>query len=178
MNRSSYRRALADAQKELRGLFRKREEMERQIARLQQTILAVGRVCEPDPTHNAKAQARNSTTRNGLGLTDAVRTALMSSRKPLDAIEIRDMLETVGYDPGSSPHTLISIHTVLRRLSQSGDVKTVGVKEKRGPDKGRFSRIGSWWGEWGIPKPWSVYDLEAIHRKREKARERTAARKK
>lgn len=178
MNRPSYRRALADAQKELRGLFRKREEMERQIARLRQTTAAIGRVCEPDATYNAKAQARNSTTRDGVGLTDAVRTALMSSRRPLDAVQIRDMLDAVGYDAGSSPHTLISIHTVLRRLFQSGEVKAVGVREKTGPNKGRFSRIGYWWGEWGIPKPWSVCDPRAIHRKHEKARERTAARKK
>ena len=178
MNRPSYRRALADAQKELRDLFRKREEMERQIARLRQTIVAVGRVCEPDATYNTKAQIRDPASRDGVGLTDAVRTALMSSRKPLDAIRIRDMLDAVGYDPGSSPNTLISIHTVLRRLFQSGEVKAVGIKEKSGPNKGRFSRISYWWGEWGIPKPWSVYDLEAIHRKRQKARERTAARKK
>ena len=174
MNRPSYRRALADAQKELRGLFRKQEEMERQIARLRQTIAAIGRVCEPDATHNAQARTRDSTIR-GVGLTDAVRTALMSTRRPLHAVEIRDMLETVGYDPGSSPHTLISIHTALRRLFQSGEVKAVGVREKRGPDKGRFNRIGYWWGEWGIPTPWSVCDPQAIHRKREK---RTAARKK
>lgn len=152
--------------------------MERQIARLLQTIVAIGRVCESDPTHNAKEQIRWSTRSDGVGLTDAIRTALMSSRKPLGAVAIRDTLDAVGYDPGPSPHTLISIHTVLRRLSQSGEVKTVGVEEKRGPNKGRFGRVSYWWGEWGIPKPWSVCAPQSVLRARAKARERTVAKKK
>jgi hypothetical protein len=178
MNKPSYKRALADAQKELRNLFRKREEMERQIARLRQTIVAIGRVCEPDATADAKTRNGHSTGKGGGGLTDAVRTTLMSSRKPLDAIQLRDMLDATGYDPGSSAHALIAIHTALRRLLQAGEVKTVGIEEKNGPHKGRFSRISYWWGEWGIPKPWSACASRAIHRKREKARQRTAARKK
>ena len=176
MNRTSYKQALADAQKELQELFRKREDMERQIARLRQSIVAISRLCEPDATRNPRAHVRETTSREGIGLTDAVRTALMVSRTPLNATQVRDTLENVGYDPGASPNTLVSIHTVLGRLAQSGELKEVGIKHKTGREKGRYGRISFWWGEWGIPKPWVVYDFGAIQRKRARALEREKAR--
>ncbi len=53
------------------------------------------------------------------GLTDAIRKILASSEEPLTASQIRDRLTAMGFDMKAYSNPLATIHTVLRRLSQS-----------------------------------------------------------
>ena len=128
--RSAYSQALREARRELLRLFRQREEIERKIARAKQTVVSLGRMCD-DETDGNKAMLRHA-AEGGMGLTDAIRTALMASERPLDPMDVRSALETVGYDIGSSPNTLVSIHTILGRLAAKGEIKQIGKRNKNG----------------------------------------------
>jgi hypothetical protein len=158
VKRASYREALREARKDLQTLFRRREQLERQIARTRQTVIALSRVCEKD---DHKVLLRHAVEKS-FGLTDAIRTALMAANVPLDALSVRSALETVGYDIGASPNTLVSIHTVLKRLAANGEIKQVGKKAGRNETGPLFSSLGFWWGQYGIPKGWTLYPTKRL----------------
>jgi len=61
------------------------------------------------------------------GLTEACRTVLRSAGRPLTALELRDRLVSVGFDLERYSNALASVHTVLKRLTESGEA---GVKER------------------------------------------------
>lgn len=155
--RPSYRKALKDARAELQGLFREREELERRIARARQGVIALARLCEPDidaPRDIKQALVEGES----MGLTSAIRTVLMASRIPLDPLAIRNELEGVGYDIGASPNTLVSIHTILKRLVANGEATHVATHSKQRDEHGPlWEDDGYWWGQHGIPKGWHKY---------------------
>jgi len=156
MTKTSYRQALKDARVELRRLFQEREKLERRIVKTKQSVLALQRMT--DETHTGEFLSDIAERR--VGLTDAVRSVLMASTRPLAPLDIRNKLEGIGYDIGTSPNVLNSVHTVVRRLRDSGEVKQVGRKadSKWAKEKGyRFTAIGYWWGEYGLPAGWTVY---------------------
>ena len=80
--------------------------LEAEVAALKQTIAAIAPlVGETAPS----------------GLTDAVRKILAEADEPLAASEIRDRLSTMGFDMKSYSNPLATIHTILRRLTESDE---------------------------------------------------------
>lgn len=154
--RRSFKKPLADAKAELKDLYRQREQLERKIARARQGVIALSRMCDPDP-EGPRPLMRALVEGAPMGLTDAIRTVLLASETPLDQIGIRDRLESVGYDIGASPNTLISIHTILKRLVANGEVKHVGKVAPPNKDGIRWEDDAFWWGEHSIPKGWKVF---------------------
>jgi len=151
---TSYSRALSEARAELERLFQKREELEREIARARLTVIALGRMCD-EGKHRDFLKSVHEHTK---GLTGAIRWVLMAAKQPLYAPDIRRELESVGYDVGSSPNVLVSIHTILRRLVADGEVKQVGRRITTGKGKGLWTEAMAYWrGQHGLPKGWSVY---------------------
>ncbi len=57
-------------------------------------------------------------------MTDSVREILRKSPEPMTASEVRDALERLGFDMKSYSNPLATIHTVLRRLTESDEVET------------------------------------------------------
>jgi hypothetical protein len=112
-----YRTVLKSAEKELIDMFREREALERRIARQRQTVVALRMKVEGDqyPKHHIET----FTPKN---LTDACRWVLCGATKPLDAPAIRDRVEALAYDIGSS-NPLASVHSVLKRLIEQGEVR-------------------------------------------------------
>jgi len=58
------------------------------------------------------------------GLADACRAVLRTSEKPMTPLEVRDGLKGVGYNLTQHKNEMASIHSVLKRLAESKDVKS------------------------------------------------------
>jgi hypothetical protein len=112
-----YRRVLKGAEKELIDMFRQRDALEHQIARQRQTVIALRMKVDGDRFPKDRIEIFKPKT-----LTDACRWVLAGAMKPLDAPEIRDRVEALGYDIGSS-NPLASVHSVIKRLIEQREVK-------------------------------------------------------
>jgi hypothetical protein len=112
VTKDSYRRALEEALREYEQLAKQRAEIDQRLSHLIQTIGTLSRLCNLVPTV-------------ALGLTDACRMVLKTAGHPLTPAEIRLQLEATGMDLSRYSNPLASIHTVLKRLCQSGEAHFV-----------------------------------------------------
>jgi len=112
MTDAEYRRALEAATKEYEDLARQRAEIDTRLAQLTQTMAGLMRLCGYTPTVP-------------LGLTDACRLVLRAAGHPLTVAEIRAMLDATGFDLSKYSNDLAAIHTILKRLNQTGEVRFI-----------------------------------------------------
>jgi hypothetical protein len=110
MSKDDYRRALDAAVREYEALIAEHAALEARIAQLQHSIGALTKLCGYEPTVP-------------FGLTDACRLVLRNADAPLTALEIRDRLKVIGVDLGNHSNPLASIHTVLKRMRDAGELK-------------------------------------------------------
>ena len=155
MKDATYRRTLKAARNELINLYRGREETDRKIARLRQTVVTLGALCRESSEREAQ---KRWVTHSG-SLTEAVMDTVMASDEPLQPKEIQRVLEDMGYDIGSS-NPLASVHSVIRRLLQQ--------RRLRGCERVVNSRprLGFWWGDKKPPKPWKPHDWDPTKERR------------
>ncbi len=107
-----YENDLSTALAELNQLMASREALEAQIARQKRKVAALQELVESnDGTKVVKLVD---------GVTDACRTVLRASGRPLLPIEVRDGVLRLGVP--SQANLLASVYTVLRRLKLSGEV--------------------------------------------------------
>jgi len=98
------------------------EKAERAIVELRQTIAALQRLCgEPEFVEE-----------DALGLTDAIRMAFKTEivegglpANGMSAHDIRTKMESMGYR-GRWGNLLASIHTVIKRLHEKGELEATG----------------------------------------------------
>jgi hypothetical protein len=109
MSRDEYRRALDAAVREYEKLIAKHAALEGRLAQLKHSIAALTKLCGYEPTVP-------------LGLTDACRLVLRNATEPLTALEVRDRLASIGVDLEKHGNPLASIHTVLKRLHDAGEL--------------------------------------------------------
>ena len=109
MSRDEYRRALDAAIREYEELGKQRLDIDKRLAQLMQTITSLNKLCGFMPTAP-------------MGLTDGCRLALRSGA-PMTPREVRDRLEAIGFDLSEYSNALASIHTVLRRLNEAGEIR-------------------------------------------------------
>ena len=107
MKSAEYLRALDAALRDYERGIAERAVLDARIAQLQQTINTLSRLCGLQPTVP-------------WGLTDACRTLLRNAGRPLSAVEIRARLTSIGFDLNRYSNPLAAIHTVLKRLDESG----------------------------------------------------------
>ncbi|HKT78672.1 MAG TPA: hypothetical protein VJP86_00535 [Vicinamibacterales bacterium] len=112
MSQDEYRRALDAATRELERLTSQRADLDRRIAQLLQTTGNLMRLCGLAPTA-------------GLGLTDSCRVILRCAGHPLTAVEVRGQLAAMGVDLSRYSNDLAAIHTILKRLNESGEVRFI-----------------------------------------------------
>jgi hypothetical protein len=124
MSKDEYRRALDAAVREYEHLTAQRASLDARISQLQHSIAALTKLCGFEPTVP-------------LGLTDACRLVLRNSPAPLTALEVRDRLISIGLDLTRYSNPLASIHTVLRRLHDSGEV----VERDRDDDRRAYVSV-------------------------------------
>lgn len=168
--------ALRDARAELKDLFVQREELERRIARTRQSVIALGRLC-PESTYRENMKHNLIESERVTGLTNAVRLTVMAATVPIKSDHVRKELEAVGFDTGTSPNVHRSIHTILGRLCESGEIIEVGQRIKSGREKGLVSRTAFWYGQWSIPKGWSRFPDKRLQKHWAKIASRAKAEK-
>lgn len=124
--RDALKQAKSDLAEQVETLGRAQdcaEKAEKAIVELRQTIAALQRLCgEPEFVEE-----------DALGLTDAIRMAfktqeagmygLMSTA--MSAQDVRDKMERMGYG-GRWGNLLASIHTVIKRLHEKGELQAAG----------------------------------------------------
>lgn len=109
MPKDDYRRALDAAVREYERLIAEHSALESRIAQLKHSIAALTKLCGYEPTVP-------------LGLTDACRLVLRNAAAPLTALEVRDRLASIGIDLDKYSNPLASIHTVLKRMHEAGEI--------------------------------------------------------
>ena len=120
MTAADYRQALEAAVREYEELGRQRQEIDKRLAQLAQTIASLNRL-------------GGFTPNVFWGLTDACRVVLRSAGHPLTPTEVRDRLEAIGLDLSKYTNSLSAIHTVIKRLVEAREVRLVEL------DSGRFA---------------------------------------
>jgi hypothetical protein len=112
-----YRRALDAACREYEELGRQRADLDARLTQLTQSIGTLMRLCGFTPTVP-------------WGLTDACRVVLRNAGIPMSPTEVRDRLISIGCDLSRYANELAAIHTVLRRLNDSGEIRFVASPGK------------------------------------------------
>ncbi len=111
MTHEDYRRALESATREYEDLGAKRQAIDKRLAELAQTIGTLSKLIGLTPTVP-------------LGLTDAVRL-IMRGGVPMTPVEVRDRLHAIGFDVSKYANDLAAVHTILKRLNESGELRFV-----------------------------------------------------
>jgi hypothetical protein len=120
MSDDDYRRALEAAAREYEALGEQRQQIDRRLAELAQTLSTLSRLCGIVPTVS-------------LGLTDACRLVLRGAGVPLTPVEVRDRLKAFGLDLSRYTNDLAAVHTTLKRLNDAGELRFIarpGTGEK------------------------------------------------
>src|SRR4051812_11798477 len=107
-----YRRALATAIREYEALGQQRQDIDKRLAEVMQTIGTLSRLCGLVPTVP-------------IGLTDACRLVVRGAGVPVTPAEVRQRLQAIGFDLSKYANDLAAIHTILKRLSESGELRFV-----------------------------------------------------
>ena len=109
MPKEEYRRALDAAVREYERAMADHAALEARLSQLKHSIAALTKLCGYEPTVP-------------LGLTDACRLVLRNAAKPVTALEVRDRLASIGVDLDHHSNPLASIHTVLKRMHEAGEL--------------------------------------------------------
>src|SRR6059036_3101712 len=110
MTKTDYRRALDRACREYERLAGERVALEERIDQLHEAIATLTRLCGLTPTVP-------------WGITDACRTVLRNSARPMTPVEVRNRLASIGFDLARYSNDLSAIHTVLKRLNRAGELR-------------------------------------------------------
>jgi len=113
-----YRRALETAIREYEALGQQRQDVDTRLAEVAQTNSSLSRLCGLVPTVP-------------MGLTDACRLIVRGAGLPVTPTEVRHRLRAFGFDLSRYSNDLAAIHTILKRLNQSGELRFIA----RGTDK-------------------------------------------
>jgi hypothetical protein len=121
VDKMNTKKALDEAQEELRGLLAQRAEIDRRIAGLSQIIQGLKTLGEKPED----GLFENIPTEENPGFTKAVRNLIKHSTEPLTPMEIRDELQAGGYGGKTPKHTLINVYTVISRLKEKQVISEV-----------------------------------------------------
>jgi hypothetical protein len=114
----------------LNALDVERTELLEEMKRLEQAISAITPLTTEHPADALNRFLTEFTPEPDGGLADAIRQALISSQRYMTAIEIRDMLEASQYDLNQHSNPLASIHGILKRFEDSGEVSIAAIGSK------------------------------------------------
>jgi hypothetical protein len=120
---NTYKDAYAKAKLDLLKQLRKRDDLDKHIHKLRHTVKALGELCGADPEEIHKLLLNEGFAINSKpGFTDTIRRLFRVYQKTLGPVEIRDHLLKVGIGE-EQVNLLSSIHTVLRRMAEGGEIE-------------------------------------------------------
>lgn len=142
MSKDDYKRALDAAVSEYEQVSAQHAALEGRLAQLKQSIATLSKLCGYEPTVQ-------------FGLTDACRMVLRNAGQGLTALEIRDRLIAIGLDMDRYSNALASIHTVLKRMHEAGELVE---RDRVEPADSKTAYVYSpriLWAGVGKMRPWS-----------------------
>ena len=123
MARHTYKQAYETAKLELLQALAKRDQLDQKIRKLKQSLKALGDLCGADAEEIEKLlMVEGFAIDSRMGFTDAIRRLIRFRKGPLHPTEIRDDLLKAGIGE-EQVNLLSSIHTVLRRLVENGEIE-------------------------------------------------------
>lgn len=122
MTATDYRAALAAAVKEYEALGDQRRDIDQRLAQLAHTIGTLSQLLGLTPTVP-------------MGLTDAIRLVVRGAGVPMTPVDVRDRLHAIGFDVAKYANDLAAVHTILKRLNQSGELRFI----PRAPGKHQYT---------------------------------------
>jgi hypothetical protein len=121
----------------LRKLLDERDQLNRKIENTAELISANANFL-PEEERAAQLQKLAEMVAGPPGFTDSVRNVLRNvPSQALTAKKVRDLLRGAGFDLSSYTNPLASIHTILKRLAERGEVE---VSESSGEVRYRWSK--------------------------------------
>ena len=132
MVKREYLQALARAKKEMIDLLKQRQRIDARISRLKTLIYDLAAL-QQDLHDSGKSPAHSGTLDPKLGLTKSIRQILQDAAPVgLSANEIKQAMETRGFNFSKYSSPLSSLLTILNRLVSQG---SVGEERARGKEK-------------------------------------------
>jgi hypothetical protein len=124
MSRQPYKQAYETAKQDLLKNLRKREQVEREIRKLKDTLRALGGLCGAAPDEIDKLLLREGfAMEDGKpGFTEAIRRLFRLHQTALSPVDVRDGLLKMSVGVGQV-NLLASIHTVLRRMATASEIE-------------------------------------------------------
>jgi hypothetical protein len=131
MTTDDYRRALETAVREYEDLGQRRQAIDSRLAEIAQTIGTLSRLCGLVPAVP-------------MGLTDACRLVTRGG-VPMTPADVRARLLAIGFDLSKYANDLAAIHTILKRLNGSGELRFLprasGKPAQRGGARAGHRRV-------------------------------------
>jgi len=123
MARETYKQAYATAKLDLLEQLQKRDDLEQKIRKLKQTVKALGELCgAPAEELDKLLLAEGFAIDAKPGFTESMRRLFRIRQTALSPTEIRDDLMKMGVGV-DQVNLLSSIHTVLRRMAEAGEIE-------------------------------------------------------
>jgi hypothetical protein len=123
MARETYKQAYATAKLDLLERLQKRDDLDQQIRKLKQTVKALGELCgAPAEELDKLLLVEGFAIDAKPGFTDAIRRLFRIRQTALSPTDIREDLVKMGIGLGQV-NLLSSIHTVLRRMAEAGEIE-------------------------------------------------------
>jgi hypothetical protein len=94
----------------------KRDRANVRIVELQRDIKALRIIGARD------ALANKSTEQPLVGFTEAIRSIMRITGKPMTAGQVKDALSLIGYDFGSFSNPAAAVHNTLKRMADTGEL--------------------------------------------------------
>jgi len=125
MDVNHYRRSIRLHHVHLRKLVADRDKLNLEIERAAEYITANANFL-PDAERAEELYKLEQVIAGPPGFTDSVRNVLRNNPSyAATAIRVREMLAGSGFDLSSYSNPLASIHTILKRLADRGEVETI-----------------------------------------------------
>ncbi len=126
MTTARYHRSLVEAKQDLSRHLVRRQKLDQKIARLQAVVSDLQNLCaEEDQRSFENRVDRVIKADLALGITESARVILKENFFPLTASDIKGKIEARKLNLARYSNPLAVIHTILKRLVQSGEVRIV-----------------------------------------------------
>jgi len=127
MTTDSYRKALQAARADKESLLTERAKIDKKLTQVDQIIDSLLPLCDDE----AEVQVMQfQVDLSELGLADACRAMLQKSGRFVTPVVLRNSLLKEGYDLSEHTNPLASIHSILARLSESGEAEKTDIDGK------------------------------------------------
>jgi hypothetical protein len=126
MDSADYKKMAEEIRGELESLEIQQEDIERRIARLRQALIGLVPLSK-EPIHAGMYGIDLTSVAaeiDSMSITDATRQILQAAEAPLAPTEIKKRLIDMGKDLSNQKNVMASVHSLLKRLVQGGEIET------------------------------------------------------